>query len=190
MRRQGTMEICPGALPGGHQLVTRKELPMICTSPVPRLRRVLSAGIAAGLVGGMVKLGWEQVFPPRTPERDATNPPQTMLEQLGCSPEFTHRTITISGRDVPIVSLGMHFGFSLSAVIGYCLIGQRFPRITAARGTAYGVGVWFATHIVVMSVTRTVPPPSGRPLNEHLSEFFGHAAWMCSADVVRREFLG
>ncbi len=35
-----------------------------------------------GLLSGIVKLGWEVMFPPRTPERNATNPPQELLQQL------------------------------------------------------------------------------------------------------------
>jgi len=38
--------------------------------------KLLIAGIIAGLLSGVVKLGWEVMFPPRTPSRDATNPPQ------------------------------------------------------------------------------------------------------------------
>lgn len=53
------------------------------------------AGIIGGLLSGIVKLGWEVMFPPRTPERNATNPPQELLQQLGFSSEFTHQTIYI-----------------------------------------------------------------------------------------------
>ncbi len=38
------------------------------------LLTLATAGAAAGLVSGLVKLGWEALLPPRTPERDATNP--------------------------------------------------------------------------------------------------------------------
>ena len=41
--------------------------------------KLLIAGIIAGLLSGVVKLGWEVMFPPRTPSRDATNPPSTTL---------------------------------------------------------------------------------------------------------------
>ena len=42
-------------------------------------------GIIAGMISGMVKIGWEKILPPRTLARDATNPPQHMLQQLGAS---------------------------------------------------------------------------------------------------------
>lgn len=47
-------------------------------------------GIIAGMISGMVKIGWEKILPPRTLARDATNPPQHMLQQLGASAKFTH----------------------------------------------------------------------------------------------------
>ena len=33
-------------------------------------------GVVAGIFSAIVKFGWEVPFPPRTPERNATNPPQ------------------------------------------------------------------------------------------------------------------
>lgn len=58
------------------------------TDPV---RRRVGVAALVGLIGGIfsaiVKFGWEIPFPPRTPERDATNPPQALLEMLGMSPD-------------------------------------------------------------------------------------------------------
>ena len=36
-------------------------------------------GVVAGIFSAIVKFGWEVPFPPRTPERNATNPPQQLL---------------------------------------------------------------------------------------------------------------
>lgn len=58
----------------------------------------ITVGITAGLVAGLVKLGWENILPPRTPERDQTNPPQKMLEQFGVPTQITHATYTYSGQ--------------------------------------------------------------------------------------------
>lgn len=40
-------------------------------------------GIVSGLISGMVKIGWEAILPPRTKERDETNPPQKLMQQIG-----------------------------------------------------------------------------------------------------------
>ena len=57
--------------------------------------KLAAVGAVAGLVSGLVKLGWENILPPRTPERDATNPPQTFLQQHGLTAAQTHATILI-----------------------------------------------------------------------------------------------
>lgn len=44
-------------------------------------KNVLIAGTAAGVISGLVKLGWENILPPRTPERNKTNPPQNYLNK-------------------------------------------------------------------------------------------------------------
>ncbi len=47
-------------------------------------------GIVSGLISGMVKIGWEAILPPRTKERDETNPPQKLMQQIGFPPKITH----------------------------------------------------------------------------------------------------
>ena len=77
-------------------------------------KNVLIAGTAAGIISGLVKLGWENILPPRTPERNKTNPPQKLLEQMGVPTKLTHATYTYSGEKLPWVSYLVHFGFSIS----------------------------------------------------------------------------
>ena len=68
------------------------------------LKNVLIAGTASGIISGLVKLGWENIMPPRTPERDEVNPPQTFLQQLGIPAEITQSTYRYSGHRMPWAS--------------------------------------------------------------------------------------
>ncbi|MCW1085885.1 DUF1440 domain-containing protein, partial [Streptococcus anginosus] len=62
---------------------------MLTTKPEQRNYKVAAlVGLIAGLFSAIVKFGWEVPFPPRTPERNATNPPQSTLEMLGMSPDM------------------------------------------------------------------------------------------------------
>ena len=45
-------------------------------------KKVIMTGLVGGFLGGAVKMGWEALLPPRTPERDEEPPPMTMLHQL------------------------------------------------------------------------------------------------------------
>ncbi len=82
------------------------------------------AGGVAGIVSGLVKLGWENVLPPRTPARDKTNPPQRLLEQFGVPSRLTHATYTYSEQQLPWVSYLIHFGFSTSFAVFYTVAGR------------------------------------------------------------------
>ena len=108
------------------------------------LKAAIKAGTAAGLISGLVKLGWEDVLPPRTPERNATNPPQRLLEQLGMSPNLTHSTYTYSDQEMPWVSFIVHFGFSVSFGIIYEVLVENSQYLKKGYGTIFGLAVWVA----------------------------------------------
>lgn len=100
------------------------------TDPARRRYRVAAlVGLIAGLFSAVVKFGWEVPFPPRTPARNATNPPQELLQQLGVSPETSHATVGFNGNELPIYSFAVHFGFAVFFALLYCLAAERYPQI-------------------------------------------------------------
>ena len=154
-------------------------------------RRRIGTAILVGIIGGffsaIVKFGWEVPFPPRTPARNATNPPQELLQQLGVSPETSHTTVGFNGNELPIYSFAVHFGFAVFFALLYCLAAERYPQIKLWQGAAFGLALWFVFHVVAMPAMGTVPAPWDQPLEEHLSEVFGHAIWLWSIEIVRRD---
>ncbi|MFT8363034.1 MAG: DUF1440 domain-containing protein [Sporolactobacillus sp.] len=153
----------------------------------PNLKAAVVAGAAAGLISGLVKLGWENLMPPRTPERDATNPPQKLLQQLGVPESATHATYRYSLHDLPWVSYLVHFGFSASFAVLYEVLAQYEPKIKAGDGAAFGLAVWAAFHLGLMPAMKTVPAASDQPAEEHLSEALGHIVWMQTNDLIGDE---
>lgn len=158
------------------------------TDPVRR-RPATAALVAviAGALGAIVKFGWEVPFPPRSAERNLTNPPQAMLELFGVSPDATHATYTILGNQLPYVSFIIHFAFSIGFAVLYCVVAEYWPKITMWQGAVFGVAVWFAFHVVIMPAMGVVPAPWNQPFAEHASEFFGHIVWMWSIEIARRD---
>lgn len=113
-------------------------------SPTPR--GVATSSLLLGLVTGVIKHGWVP-FPPRTPERNLTNPPQELAQQL----DFTHATVTFNGNEVEYISLFMHFGFSIFfGGLVYCVVAEKYPQIKLWQGVAHGPFIWFAWHVVLM----------------------------------------
>lgn len=147
------------------------------------------AGIIGGLLSGIVKLGWEVMFPPRTPERNATNPPQELLQQLGFSSEFTHQTYTFSNMELPWVSFIVHFSFSIVIAIIYCILVKKYAYLAMGQGAVFGIAIWVLFHLIIMPIMHTVPAVWDQPFQEHLSEFFGHIVWMMTIELVRQHFV-
>lgn len=144
-------------------------------------------GIIIGIIGAIVKFGWEVPFPPRTPLRDATNPPQELLQQLGFSSQFTHMTYMFSDTPRHIISFIVHFSFSIAFGIIYAVWVEYKPAIRLWQGTVFGVAVWLVFHVVLMPLIGTVPPPWDQPFDEHFSEFFGHAFWLWVMELCRSD---
>lgn len=151
------------------------------------VKAAVAAGTVAGVVSGLVKLGWENILPPRTSERDQTNPPQRLLEQAGVPASVTHATYTYSGHQLPWVSYLVHFGFSTTFSVLYSVAGHYVPAIRKGEGTAFGIFVWGAFHHAIMPALGTVPRVKDQPFEEHFSEALGHMAWMWTNHIISDE---
>lgn len=114
---------------------------LIQTNPKRRRYGVAAlAGVLGGIVSAIVKFGWEVPLPPRTPERNATNPPQELLQQLGVPESVTHLSYSFNGNDgLPWVSFIVHFAFAIGFAVIYCVLAERFPQIKLWQGAAFGI---------------------------------------------------
>lgn len=151
----------------------------------PESRRpgaALAAGVVAGLSSGAIKMGWESLFPPRKPDREV--PPVTALKQRGQDPDAL--TYTFNGNEVPWAVQSIHFGFSVVTVAAYSVAAEYFPKVKLLGGAAYGIGAWIVAHEILLPKQGLSPAAKDLPIEEHLSELFGHIAWMWEAEVVRR----
>ena len=164
------------------------------TEPARRNVKVAAlVGVIGGVFSAIVKFGWEVPFPPRTPARNATNPPQTMLEWFGMSPEQSHTTVSFNLNDnLPIYSFIIHFSFAIVFALLYCIAAEYFPKIKLWQGAAFGLLVWIGAHVLFMPLLGWVPSPfpwvaGGQTWSEHFSEALGHVVWLWSIEIVRRD---
>ena len=151
------------------------------------LKTLVFIGIVSGIVCAFTKLGWEIPFPPRTPARDETNPPQQLLQQVGLSHEMTHKPYTYNENQRAIAPLIMHFGFSITFSILYVLAAEIFPKVTLWQGAFYGIILWAVFHAILLPAMGTVPPPWQQPFAEHLSEIGGHAFCFWTVEITRHD---
>lgn len=153
------------------------------------IKDTIFIAIISGIIGGFIKLGWEVMFPPRTFERDVTNPPQALLELFGFSYDFTHFTYTFSGHALPLVSFIMHFGFSVTCAFVYVRFIAKEPHLMYVKALLYGIIIFILFHIIIMPILGVVPSALNQPFDEHLSEFFGHIFWLYVIEIVRFALL-
>ena len=109
---------------------------LIQTDPTHRKYGVAAlVGVLGGFVSAIIKFGWEVPLPPRTPERNATNPPQRLLEQLGMSSGQSHAGVTFNGNEgLPIYSFIIHFSFAIVFALFYCVMAEYYKSITLWQG--------------------------------------------------------
>lgn len=155
----------------------------------PSQAAAIAAGTVAGVVGGFVKLGWENVLPPRTPDRDKVNPPMTLLHQIGVPDAILDSTYTYSGHKIGWPGLAVHFAFSTGFGVFYELAARRFPAIKIGHGVPFGLAVFGAFHHALLPALGTVPRAKDQPAEEHISEAIGHAVWMWSINELADALL-
>lgn len=154
------------------------------TSPTSRRYGVaVFVGLVGGLLSGIVKLGWEVMLPPRTPDR--MTPPQVMLERIGI--DVKDMIYHYSGAIMNYGNFIIHFAFSIVCAIGYCVVAEVWPKVKLWQGCAAGLILWFGAHMMIMPWMGLTPPALDLPFDEQLSEILGHMVWMWTIEIVRRD---
>lgn len=166
-------------------MAKRSFLGSLLELSAPESRRpgaALAAGLIAGVTSGFVKIGWENLLPPRVEGREP--PPVTLLKNQGV--DFEGKTFTFSGNSVPWAIFSVHFGFSVAAVVAYAVAAEYLPKTKLALGTVYGTGVWAVFHLGVLPALKLSPAAKDLPRDEQISEFLGHLVWILEAEFIRR----
>ena len=143
------------------------------------VRGVICGGIA-GLAGGAAKLLGEVVFPPRAPGEPI--PPAVAVSRLL---ELFSGSPLLHDRQLLAVQL-VHWLFSFGAGALYGALAELFPRVSWARGAAFGVVLWLATHETLLPWLGLSLPWSQLPFREHLSELCTHVLFGLAVEAVRR----
>lgn len=148
-------------------------------------KRVIMTGVIGGLLSGAVKMGWEALIPPRTPQREEEPPPMTLLHKLNLPDNVKHATYRYNENDIPITVMGIHYGFSIANAMVYGLLAKKCPKVATLRGTFFGILIHIAFHEYILPKLNLTPQVKDLPKEERISELLGHIVWMNTIDLIR-----
>ena len=165
-------------------------------------------GLIAGVVSAFVKWGAEFPLPPRSPmdmfnaacgpesairaadaidcSRNFLNPPYVFLRDYMGIADPNAAIYEFAGHAFNYVMF-THIIFSIVFAVGYCIVAEKFPKITMWQGVAAGILVNIAVHVITLPILGLTPPLWTLPWYEHVSEFVGHALWFWSIELMRRD---
>ncbi|WP_295147467.1 DUF1440 domain-containing protein [uncultured Campylobacter sp.] len=165
-------------------------------------------GIPIGIMSAFVKWGGEFPLPPRSPHDmfNAACGPESLIraaDQIDCSRNFLNPPYVFLrdylGITDPYAAIYefaghafnyvhfTHILFSIVFAVAYCVLAEKFPKITLWQGVAVGILVNIAVHVITLPILGLTPPLLTLPWYEHVSEFVGHALWFWSIELMRRD---
>lgn len=148
-----------------------------------RYGAALWAGFWGGNVASFVKWGTEATFPPRVSGRAI--PPAEMLTDWGFTVQ--NMAYTFSEHVLNWGISGVHHLFSIAFALFYCTVAEIFPAIKLWQGLAFGLLLTLMFHGALLPIFGWAPPIWELPFDELLSETFGHAIWIWTIEVFRRD---
>ena len=141
------------------------------------------AGFWGGNISSFVKWGTEIPMPPRTPDRGI--PPKEMLQDWGF--DVANMTYTYSEHLINWGVAGIHHVFSIVFALFYCVVAEIFPKIKLGQGLVFSLLVTIMFHGVLLPMNGWAPQLWDLPMDEIISEVFGHAVWMWTIEIFRRD---
>lgn len=146
-------------------------------------KAALWAGFWGGNIASFVKWGMEVVMPPRTADRGI--PPADMLASFGV--DVTEMTYQFSGHMINWGIANVHHMFSIVFALFYCVVAEIFPKIKLWQGVAFGLVITIAFHGIILPLGGWAPAAWDLPGHEIIAETIGHAAWMWTIEIFRRD---
>ena len=165
------------------------------------------AGILGGVLGtvamSLFEVAWTTtVRPPHQSRRlkhggrglrhPAQSEPRSHEKPLSTSELLIEKTARTafdahpSPRQREILGSAFHYAFGATAGALYAALAPRYPKITTARGTAYGLLVWLVADELLVPAFRIADPPWRTPLRLHLYSIGAHLAYGLGLDSTRR----
>ena len=174
----------------------------------PRFGLAAIIGLIAEVVSASVKWGAEFPLPLRSPMDmfNAACEPESAIraaDAIDCSRNFLNPPciflrdyIGIADQNAAIYEFAghafnyvmlTHIIFSVAFAVSYCIVAEKFLKITIWQGVMAGILANIAVHVISLPILGITPPLWTLPWYEHVSEFIGHMVWFWSIEIIRHD---
>ena len=118
--------------------------------------------------------------------RNFLNPPYVFLRDYIGVADPNVAIYEFAGHAFNYVML-THIIFSVVFAVSYCIIAEKFPKITMWQGVMAGILANIAVHVISLPILGLTPPLWTLPWYEHVFEFVGHMIWFWSIEIIRHD---
>lgn len=147
----------------------------------------LFIGIIVGFVGGIVRLGWEVLFPLHL--QDSLGKEASMLF------DFLHIDLAYlqlsyvfqNGYEWHVLSMAWQFGFSLFFSLIYVLFAEFWLRLKFGFGIFYGIFLWLCVYVAFLPMLGFVFIEPDSMMLYYGASFVEMILWIWIIELTRRD---
>ena len=158
-----------------------------------RIFIALVIGVVVGIIGMILRLGWEVLFPIFLSDSvmNLDSMSSQILAFLGVSSsEIFLRYVFDSGHEVGIFYLLWQFGFSVSFSLLYVLLVEFLVKIKFAQGLFYGIFIWILVYLLALPLlgfVANIYENLGENIAYLCNTFFEMMLWIWIIELTRRD---
>ncbi len=147
----------------------------------------LFIGIIVGAIGGIMRIGWEILFPLHL-QTTLNTQAQYILQLLHISPEnLKLYYVFANGYEWHVLYLAWQFGFSIFFSLCYILVAEFWLRLKFGHGIFYGVILWFCVYVLFLPLLGFVAPSADSAMRYYSSSLIESLLWIWLIELTRRD---
>lgn len=144
-------------------------------------------GIAVGVIGSIVRIGWEMLYPVNL-ESNLGEHAQMILGLIGINSETLQtKYVFANGYEWHIMYIVWQFCFSLAFAMLYVIAAEFWLPLKFGCGIIYGFALWICVYILFLPMFGFI---SERILNSYVyyaSSLMESILWICIIEFIRRD---
>ncbi|RDU67622.1 DUF1440 domain-containing protein [Helicobacter didelphidarum] len=144
-------------------------------------------GIVVGMIGGVIRIGWEVLFPLVLRE-NLGEIAQIMMSFIHITPEILQmRYVLDNGYEWHILYLLWQFCFSIFFAMLYVILVEFYVKLKFAFGILYGCMIWILCYMLFLPLFGFVESLENQNISYFIASLCECILWMWIIELSRRD---